>query len=116
MSFQDWYDECIEAGGKTSIAKFIASISAKYIRYQRRVVRLPSVRMCDPFTVYIALHPEHVQEKLDLHVGIELQGSLTRGLSVFSSRQNGKKICVIQKIQMEGFKETFQQLLTQPRF
>jgi len=77
----------LAAGGR--VARIVADLLEFYRSSLEHVFGLQGASLHDPLAVAVLIHPE-LFEMQRMHVGIELHGSLTRGMTVCDYRYVGR--------------------------
>jgi len=96
------------------LSKFVARFTDHYMRYHRRTEGFYGGYLHDPITVAVAVRPSLFAAR-NVHVDVETQGKLTRGMTIADFRQppsvKGGSIRVVTKIDRDGFLSFFHEKL-----
>jgi purine nucleosidase/pyrimidine-specific ribonucleoside hydrolase len=95
---------------RTRLASFIYKFTGNYMRYQKRTLGINGGYLHDPLTVAIAVRPSLAQVR-KVHVEVECESELTRGMTVADFRLEGKGVRpdVVMRIDRQTFHELFYQ-------
>jgi purine nucleosidase len=74
----------------TPAAAYLAAITPFYMDFYSNVLGFRACAMHSALTVAIVAHPELVLEEVNLPVSVELEGTITRGMTVADRRPTGK--------------------------
>jgi purine nucleosidase len=106
----------------TVAASYLAAITPFYMDFYSKVLGFRACAMHSALTVAIVAHPDLVLEEVNLPVAVELQGSITRGMTVADRRPGSeagarellpaKIVRIPLRVDEERFMDTFLRLTT----
>jgi purine nucleosidase len=106
----------------TVAASYLAAITPFYMDFYSKVLGFRACAMHSALTVAIVAHPDLVLEEVNLPVAVELQGSITRGMTVADRRPGSeagarellpaKIVRIPLRVDEERFMDTFLRLAT----
>lgn len=98
----------------SAVARFVLSATKQYMRYHKRTEGFYGGYLHDPIAVAAAVFSSFVQTK-KLHVEVETEGKLTRGMTIAESHRSGAprkpEVHVATKIDRERFLRFFHERL-----
>lgn len=98
----------------SAVARFVLSATKQYMRYHKRTEGFYGGYLHDPIAVAAAVFPSLMEIK-KLHVEVETEGKLTRGMTIAESHRSGAprkpEVHVATKIDRERFLRFFHERL-----